>query len=149
MTEFTGAAKLEELKLMSGGNPEKIAKYVAEKHAYDSLVTTYFSDEFPFAERPNEQYVVELGQKAEETGDDDDKIRYAIMKDRYEHNESKRVNGREDNLRSSMLLRQRLSSGATLTNTDLRLSERLTRANPTVENMVIYSTVRQQLNREE
>jgi hypothetical protein len=138
---FTGIAKLEEMKMMSRGNPAKIAKYVQEKAVYDSLVKTYFNEDNPFVDAPSEDYVNKLKEKAD-SGDEADKIRYAIIKDRYDYYEYKRRDEHFDNVKTRQELRRKIDEGATLTRSDLLLAEKLVRKFPSPDNLVMYSKIK-------
>jgi hypothetical protein len=139
---WLGIAKLEELEMMSRGNPEKIAKYKREKDVYDTMIKTYFNDETPFLEHPSEDYVNKLEQKAAETGDEADIIRAAMMRDRFEYNEYKRRAEHFDNVKTRQELRRKLDEGAKLTKSDLLLAEKLARKFPSPDNLVMYSKIK-------
>jgi rRNA maturation endonuclease Nob1 len=138
---WLGIAKLEEMKMMSRGNPAKIAEYVREKTVYDSLVKTYFNEDNPFVDSPSEEYVNELKEKAD-SGDEADKIRYAIIKDRYDYYEYKRRDEHLDNVKTRQELRRKLDEGAEFTKSDLLLAEKLARKFPSPDNLVLYATVK-------
>jgi hypothetical protein len=139
---WLGIAKLEEMEMMSRGNPEKMAKYQREKEVYETMVKTYFNDEVRFIEHPSEEYVIKLEQKAAETGDEADIIRAAMMRDRYEYNEYKRRAEHFDNVKTRQELRRKLDEGTTLTRSDLLLAEKLARKFPSPDNLVMYSKIK-------
>jgi hypothetical protein len=139
---WLGIAKLEEMEMMSRGNPEKMAKYKREKDVYDTMVKTYFNDEVRFKEHPSEEYVIKLEQRAAETGDEADIIRAAMMRDRYEYYEYKRRGEHFDNVKTRHELRKKLDEGSKLTKSDLLLAEKLARKFPSPDNLVMYSKIK-------
>jgi hypothetical protein len=145
---FIGIAKLEELKTMSRGNPARIAKYVKEKAVYDSLVKTYFSEDNPFLEYPSEHYIKSLKEKAD-SGDEADKIRYAMLKDRFEYNEYRRKDEHFDNVKTRQELRRKLSEGEKLTKSDLLAAEKLMRKFPSLDNLAMYAEMKRLIDEDE
>jgi hypothetical protein len=142
---FISVAKLEEMKLTSRGNPSKIAEYKRENEKYNKLKELYFNDEIPFVDTPDESYVKQLEQKAVETNDEADKIRYAMMKDRYDYHKYKSQSEQKNNLQMKHELQRKLVEGEKLTKIDLMTAEKLARKNPTAENLVIYSKIKREI----
>jgi hypothetical protein len=142
------AAELKKMKLLSRGNPKKIAEYTLKEKQYKEMVSAFFDDETPFASHPSESYVESLRRKAEETGDEADKARYAIMKDRFDMNEYEHKQAHFDYVKTRSTLIQKVSAGEKLTKSDLHDAELLARQSPGPENMVLYSKIKRELSQE-
>lgn len=139
----TTFSQLEEMRVMAGGSPERIAKYSGAKKDYESVVAYLFNDEsgVEFVQYPNLNYVNEIEQKAAETGDPDDEARAIILRDRYTHNENS--NNKSKDWRVSRLrLNDLLSSGARITQKDVDEAHRLARYNSTTEIRVLYASLK-------
>ncbi|WP_018394536.1 hypothetical protein [Bacillus sp. 37MA] len=141
MTGFTSVRKLDEMKMMSRGNPDKIAVYTLAKKKYDSLVASHFTEDEPLPNVPNEAYVEQL-KVAAETGDEAAKMRYEIAKDRREGFEH-RHNGAHENTNQIIIsLRTKLAAGEAMTKADVQAAERAARHASSAENIALYSLVK-------
>ncbi|MBP1905504.1 hypothetical protein J2Z32_002134 [Paenibacillus turicensis] len=139
----TTFSQLEEMKVMAGGSPERIAKYSTAKREYEAAIAHLFNDESvaEFVQYPNLNYVNELEQKAAETGDPDDEARAIIMRDRYTHNENSN-NKSKDWRASRKKLTELVNSGGPVTKGDLDEAHRLVRYNSSTEVRVLYATLK-------
>lgn len=145
---FKAMANLSEMKLMSGGNPQKMAEYAIKKHEYEQLKASHFSEEFPFVNTFSEGHLEELKTFAEDNPDDEAaQVRYALQKERFAVQESgKTAHIDRRNVRSE--LRNKLAAGEPLTKDDLVAAEKLARLYSTPDNLVMYSQIKSQLNQE-
>lgn len=135
--------QLEEMRVMAGGSPERIARYSGAKKEYESVVAHLFNDEsgVEFVQYPNLNYVTELEKKAAETGDPDDEARAIILRDRYTHNENSN-NKSKDWRVSRKRLTELLTSDKPVTKGDVDEAHRLARYNSSTEMRVLYSTLK-------
>ncbi|MBE0335579.1 hypothetical protein [Paenibacillus sp. 23TSA30-6] len=148
MEELTVTArKLEDMKLMARGNPQKIAEYVVRKREYDDTVDRYFKEQysgFNFVDLPSEEYVIKAEARAAETGDDADAMRAAILRDRIKYHESQK-DVHKDWRRIREELTTKLANGDTITKRDIESVEHLTRQNSSVDNLALYTRVKREL----
>lgn len=139
----TTLTQLEEMKVMAGGSPGRIAQYSTAKREYETVVAHLFNDEsgVEFVQYPNLNYVNELEQKAAETGDPDDEARAIIMRDRYTHNENSN-NKSKDWRASRKKLTELVNSDDPVTKGDVEEAHRLVRYNSSTEVRVLYATLK-------
>lgn len=138
------AGKLEDMKLMARGNPQKIAEYMVRKREYDVMVDRYFTEQdsgFNFVELPSEEYVIKAEAHAAETGDEADNMRATILRDRTKYHESQK-DVHKDWRRTYTELTVKLANGDVITQKDLDDVERLTRQNSSVDNLALYARVK-------
>lgn len=139
----TTLSQLEEMKVMAGGHPERIAKYKLAKERYEEIIAEYFNKEsgVKFVDLPSEYYVAELEAKAEESGDPRDKARAAIMRDRLDHQEKGKMKHIDWKV-SRERLRSLIDNGAKITEKEMREAERVARHNPSDESRVLYARLK-------
>lgn len=137
--------KLNEMKRLATGNPQKIAEYTRAQRQYDDAVAEYFNEEdgVKFYSSPRESYVLELEARAA-NGTDRDKARAVILRDRYEAIELEKTAHIDKRVAKHNLM-QRLESGEKLTQRDLNEAHRLAKLNSTTENIVLYTRVKREL----
>lgn len=138
-------AKLEEMRQLSRGNPQKMAEYAQAKHSYDEVARSLFNKEsgVEFVNHPNESYVTELERIAEASNDLDDKARAELMRDRYESNEdAKTFHG--DLRVTANKLRTKLDSGQPLTRRDVSEAWKLAKLQASPDNVVLYSAIKRE-----
>ncbi|EJL31784.1 hypothetical protein [Brevibacillus sp. BC25] len=143
MTLAISARKLEEMKLQSRGNPKKMAEYKVAKHEYDQMCQRLFDGEtYPNVGSPAADYVQRLEEEAL-SGESDSVLRYEIIKERREMVDYS-ASGQEmrDIRLTSHDLRGKLANGEKLTAADVRAANTLSRKNSSIDNMVLYSTVK-------
>lgn len=141
--------ELRKLKLLSRGNPKKIAEYTLKERQYNEMIRTFFDDETPFLDMPSESHVESLRRKAEETGDEMDIARYTIMKDRFDTREYEHKQAHFDYIKTRSTLIQKVSAGEKLTKSDLQDVELLARQSPSTENIVLYSKIKREVSAQE
>lgn len=139
----TTLSQLEEMKVMAGGHPERMARYKLAKERYEAVIAEYFNEEtgVEFVAHPADFYVAELEAKAEESSDPGDKARAVIMRDRLDHHEKGKTKHADWKV-SRERLRSLIDSGAKVTEKDMREAERVARHNPSPESRVLYSRLK-------
>lgn len=142
--KFTSLSKLQEMKLMARGNPRKIAEYNRKLSEYNDFIKQFFDDEHKFIESPNEFYVKELEKKAE-SGDENDIMRYKILKDRFDYYQYTKRQGYFDERESRSKLQAKLRNGDELTKEDLTAAEKLARTYPGPDALVLYSRIKREV----
>jgi hypothetical protein len=143
---FKALANLDEMKLMAGGRPEKMAEYATRKAQFEQIKTNYFNEDFPFVNGFDEHHLESLKQYAEANLEDEAaQVRYALQKERFAVQEKNKGAHHERKALTSDL-RQKLVSGEQLSNADLQTAEKLARQNPSPDNLVMYSTIKQTLS---
>ncbi|WP_409178542.1 hypothetical protein [Brevibacillus fortis] len=143
MSLAISAKKLEDMKLHARGNPKKIAEYKVAKHEYDQMCQRLFDGEtYPNIGSPATDYVQRLEEEAK-SGDSDSVMRYEIIKERRDMVDYS-ASGQEtrDNRLISHDLRGKLTNGDKLTAADVRAASTLSRKISSIDNMVLYSTVK-------
>ncbi|MFK4340798.1 MULTISPECIES: hypothetical protein [Paenibacillus] len=141
------AGKLEDMKLMARGNPQKIAEYMVRKREYDDTVDRYFKEQdngFNFVDLPSEEYVTKAEARAAETGDEADAMRAAILRDRAQYSASQK-DVHKDWRRTYTDLTAKLANGDTITQRDLEDAEHLARQNSSLDNLVLYRKIKREL----
>ncbi|MCM3786883.1 hypothetical protein M3221_00365 [Domibacillus indicus] len=141
MAEFTSVKKLDEMKMMSRGNPEKIAAYSTARKQYNETVAAYFTDDEPLPNLPSADYVEGLKAKAEE-GDEADKMRYELARDRRESTEYRHNGAHEQTHQTVNRLRQKLIAGEKMTSADVKAMERAAKHQSSAENIALYAQVK-------
>ncbi|GIP21062.1 hypothetical protein [Paenibacillus sp. J22TS3] len=146
----TNYSQLVEMKAMSWGNPERIAAYTLAQRRYDDTVAHYFDEEsgVKFMANPSQSYVEGLEAKAAETGNDDDKARAIIARDQFEHYEKDRVKHIAWQV-SRQNLRRLLVEGGKVTRKDVDEAHRIAKLNATMENLAVYSQIKQKFGTQE
>lgn len=140
----TSFAKLEEMKVMAQGHPERIAKYNVAKRQYDDVVAEFFNEEdgVQFKSQPNERDVEAFEERAKH-GTERDKARAVIIRDRYDSHRAEK-NRHVDIRMSQRDLLSRLTGGEKLTQDDVNAAYRLARLNPSEDNRVLYARVKRE-----
>ncbi|MFL1674816.1 hypothetical protein [Paenibacillus dendritiformis] len=140
----TSWAKLEEMKVMAQGHPERIAKYSMAKRQYDETVAEFFNEEdgVSFISTPSLRHVEEFEERAK-SGTERDKVRAIIIRDRYEALEGEKTKHIELRTTQQELL-SRIDGGEKLTQADVNAAYRLARLNPSDDNRVLYSRVKRE-----
>lgn len=140
----TSWAKLEEMKVLAQGHPERIAKYSMAKRQYDDTVAEFFNEEdgVRFISLPDEHDVEAFEERAKH-GTERDKARAIIIRDRYEAHQTEKTRHIEIRTTQQDLL-SRLSSGEKLTQADVNAAYRLARLNPSDDNRVLYARVKRE-----
>lgn len=140
----TSWAKLEEMKVLAQGHPERIAKYSTAKRQYDDTVAEFFNEEdgVPFISTPSLRHVEEIEERAKH-GTERDEVRAIIIRDRYEAHQTEKTRHIEIRTTQQDLL-SRLSSGEKLTQADVNAAYRLARLNPSDDNRVLYARVKRE-----
>lgn len=141
MTEFTSIRKLDEMKMMSRGNPEKIATYSMAQKQYNATVATYFTADEPLPNLPSADYVEQLKAKAEE-GDEDDKVRYELARDRRDSAEHRHNGAHEQTHQTVNRLREKLTAGEAVTASDVKAMEKAARHQSSADNIALYAMVK-------
>lgn len=140
----TSFAKLEEMKVMAQGHPERIAKYNVAKRQYDDVVAEFFNEEdgVQFISHPNERDVEAFEERAKH-GTERDKARAAVIRDRYDSHQAEK--NRHIDIRTTQReLLSILNSGENLTKADVDSAYRLARTNPSADNRVLYARVKRE-----
>ncbi|PAK55418.1 hypothetical protein [Paenibacillus sp. 7541] len=139
----TSFAKLEEMKTMAAGHPEKIAAYTMAERRYKETVAELFHEDsgVKFLEHPPESYVAELEAKAEESGDPADKARAVILRDRLDYHAAKKT-AHIDWRISRERLRNILVNDEKVTGADVQEAYRLARHNPSAQMMSLYTQIK-------
>ncbi|MFB5932992.1 hypothetical protein ACE8FZ_06720 [Peribacillus frigoritolerans] len=141
---FKSMANLEETKMMARGNAHKLAEYVAKKAELTSVIEGNFNEDFPFTKSFDASHLESLKTFAEENPDDESaQIRYNLQKERYAVSESSKTAHIDKRLTKNDLT-QKLQDG-NVSPTDLKAAEKLARQNSSPENLVLYSTIKKQL----
>lgn len=143
MKMATTLAKLNDMELMSRGNPQKITAYKVKQKEYDDMVASLFTPESPikFSHTPSDSIVSHAEQLAAESGEPDDLARAVILRDRFEFYEAdnmKHLDWKETRSR----LKAKLASGERLSQRDVLTAEKLARANSSLDNLALYSKVK-------
>lgn len=140
----TSFAKLEEMKVMAQGHPERMAKYNVAKRQYDDVVAEFFNEEdgVSFYSAPRESYVLELEERAKH-GTERDKARAIIIRDRYDSHRAEKTRHIEIRTTQQELLAS-LDSGEKLTQADVDSAYRLAKLNPSADNRVLYARVKRE-----
>lgn len=141
---FTSLKKLRELKLMAGGNPRKMADYNLKEREYTDFVKQFFDDEHKYIESPNEFYVKDLEKKAE-SGDENDVMRYKILKDRFDYYQYTKGQNLFDTRQTRSDLQTKLRNGEKFTKEDLTAAEKLARTYPGPDALVLYSRIKREV----
>ncbi|MCL6458832.1 MAG: hypothetical protein K6T85_12565 [Gorillibacterium sp.] len=132
-------AKLREMEKLCRGDARKIAAYTVAQRDYDETIKTMFPKESPikFVDCPGESYVTDAENRATETGDADDIVRAALLRDRFDAYEGDKTAHLD--LRTSVTaLRAKLESGDKLTKSDVDKAWKLAKLNPSPDNIVLY-----------
>ncbi len=142
------ARQLEKMKLEARGNPQKIAEYSMAKQRYEDMIKQYFNDETPFVSLPADWYLQQLEEKAK-SGNPDDVMRYLILKERRDMHEYE-ASGQDarDIRQAKHELQTKLMSGEKLTQRDLRIARELALKISSVDNLVLYSKVKQAIEQQ-
>jgi len=144
--DYSTFAKLEDLKIMSRGNPNKIAEYTTKAKQFEELKEKHFNDDFPFAERFDELHLNKLKKYAEDNPDDESaQVRYAIQKERFAAQEKQKTAHIDLRIKRNELM-QKLRNNSELTKTDLLHAEQLAKKNPSYENLSLYSRIKKKLD---
>lgn len=147
MSKTMTATRLEQLRIeakTSGNHPEKVAKYVAAKHAFDTLVDALFDEENPYLNTPSDRYLARLKAKADETGTEVDTARYNLVKERWDIVD-RRKRGEDVREHRDIVseLRQVLQSGAEITEDHIKAAGQVVVRNSSIDNLVLVSTLKQ------
>ncbi|MFK4388801.1 hypothetical protein ABH916_000729 [Peribacillus frigoritolerans] len=141
---FKSMANLEQEKMMARGNPQKMAECVAKRAELASVIDGHFNEEFPFVKSFNADHLESLKTLAEENSDDESaQIRYKLQKERYAVSGASKTAHIDKRLTKTNLT-QKLQDG-NVSPVDLKAAEKLARQNSTPENLVLYSTIKKQL----
>lgn len=140
----TSIGKLNEMKRLASGDPQKIAEYTRAQRQYDDTVAEYFNKEdgVKFYGAPSESYVLELEERAV-NGSDRDKARAVIIRDCYEATEADKTFHNDIRIVKQYLV-QRLENGEEITQSDLSTAHSVANLDSTVENRVLYTHVKRE-----
>lgn len=136
-------SKLQEMKKMSYGDPQRIAAYTMAQRRYDETIAQYFNEEtgVKFYTHPTESYVEQLEKKAAKTGNYDDKARAVIARDKFEHIEKESVKPVDWRI-SKQNLRELLVEGGEVTRKDVDEAYRVAKLSGTTESQVVYAQLK-------
>lgn len=144
--DFKKLANLDEMKMMSRGNPGKLADYVILRSELDQVKSSHFNEEYPFVNSFDEGHLESLKQFAEENPEDESaQVRYALQKERFAVNEGKKT-AHIDHRVAKSELRNKLVSGEKMTPSDLKTAEKIARQVATAENLSVYSQIKNLIN---
>ncbi|WP_459965383.1 hypothetical protein [Paenibacillus sp. JCM 10914] len=131
------------MKVMSTGNPEKIAAYTMAERRYKDTIAELFHEDagVEFHEHPSESYVTDLETKAAESGDPTDKARAAILRDRLDYYDAEKTKHFDWRI-SRERFRKLLVEGGKVTGADVQEAYRLAKHTPSVELMSLYSQLK-------
>ncbi|MEH7401584.1 hypothetical protein V7148_11395 [Gottfriedia acidiceleris] len=128
---------------MARGNPSKIADYTVLKAELSQVVETHFNEEHPYVNSFDANYLDSLRTFAEENPDDKSaQIRYSLQKERYDIQEKQKTSHIDKRILQSEL-RHKISAGLPMNRSDLLLAEKLAKLNPSTDNLVLYSSIKQ------
>ncbi|WP_026677217.1 hypothetical protein [Fictibacillus gelatini] len=145
MDHLIHESELEQLKLRARGNPSKMAVYAEAKNEYQTQLSTHFNEEFPFVHSFSDSHLDELRQFAEDNPEDESaQVRYAIQKDRFEAREADKTAHIDRRLLREDLTRK--VAAGDVTKSDLEKAAELAKMNGSVENKVLYATIKNLLN---
>jgi hypothetical protein len=65
--DFSPYAKLDDIKLMAGGRPDKMAHYAVKKKEFEDLKAVHFNDDHPFVDSFDESHLETLKQLQKKT----------------------------------------------------------------------------------
>jgi hypothetical protein len=143
--DFKTYANLDEMMLMAGGNPHKMAQYATARRELDALKAKYFNEQFPFVDGFSESHLEKLKAFAEENPDDHPAlIRYELQKARFAAQEAKKT-AHLDIRQAKSSLRQKLEAG-NVTARDLDEAAALVRRNGSDDNRVLYAAIKSKIN---
>lgn len=145
MSDFKKLANINEIGVMAGGHPGKMAEYSALKHELNTIRQTHFNKEFPFVRGFREDHLKELEQYAKDNPEDESaQIRYNLQKERFAVQEAAKTAHVGINKTRSDLT-QKYRSGE-VTATDLKAAHLLAKRSPTEDNRVLYAGIKKLLS---
>jgi len=138
-------AKLEEMKKLAPGHPQKLAEYTLAQRKYDDMIAEFFTEEdgVKYIRSPHEWYVRELEERAK-TGTDRDTARAVILRDSYTYHANRSEGAYLDQRVTKQELIAKLSGGEKLTQKDVDTAYRHAKLYHSEENRVLYARVKRE-----
>lgn len=134
-------ANIDDMKLMAGGNPMKMAEVAVKAQELARIKAEHFPEEHQFLKSFGEKYVQELKEYSEANPDDvSAQVRYRLQKERL----AVREKGKTSHIDYRLVkgdLRRKLQED-TLDGGDVKRAWEMAKRNSTDENRALYSQIK-------